>query len=73
MVHIKYTMNLIVLIVLLIRTVRVLSKDLSESERSLRAEFIQKLLNKKSKLEGKIKLLGGPSNYEGKIDIDIKG
>lgn len=66
MVHIKYTLNLIVVIILLIRTVNVLSKDLSEQERALRAEFIQKLLNKKSKLEGKIKLVGGASNYEGK-------
>lgn len=47
----------------------VLSKDLSESERANRAAFIQRLLNKDKYLEGRIKLIGGPSRFEGKIII----
>lgn len=66
MVQLKYTVNLIVLITLLVRTVRVLGRDLGERERSLKAEFIHKLLNKHNKLEGKIKLIGGMTKYEGK-------
>lgn len=59
-------MNSIVLVLLVIRTVGVQSKDLSENDRALRAAFIQKLLNKQKNLEGRIQLLGGPNRYEGK-------
>ncbi|XP_075986562.1 lysyl oxidase-like 2 [Anticarsia gemmatalis] len=59
----------IVFILLAIRTVGVFSKDVSDSERSLRAAFIQKLLNKQKNLEGRIKLVGGPSKYEGNVYI----
>ncbi|KAJ8709781.1 hypothetical protein PYW08_009785 [Mythimna loreyi] len=69
MVQIKYSINLLVFTILLTRTIKVLGRDLSEHERALRAEFIQKLLNKQSKLEGKIKLLGGASKYEGNVYI----
>lgn len=61
--------KLIVLIFLLIRTVGVQTKDLSEDERNLRAAFIQKLLNKQKNLEGRIKLLGGPNQYEGNVYV----
>ncbi|KAJ8715684.1 hypothetical protein PYW07_010166 [Mythimna separata] len=69
MVQIKHTFSLIVFIILLLRTIKVLGRDLSEQERALRAEFIQRLLNKQNKLEGKIKLLGGASKYEGNVYI----
>lgn len=56
----------IVLIFLLIRTVGVNCKILSESERANRAAFIQKLLNKEKELEGRLRLVGGPDKFEGK-------
>lgn len=65
MLQLKYTMNLIVLIILLIRTVKVFGKNVNEHERALRAEFVQNLLNKQNKFEGRIKLVGGSSKYEG--------
>lgn len=66
MLKIQSELYSLVLILLLIRTVGVLSKDLSESERSSRASFVQRLLNKRKFLEGKIRLAGGPSDFEGK-------
>lgn len=69
MVQIKYTLNLIVFIILSTGILKVFGRDLSEQERTLRAEFVQKLLNKQNRLEGKIKLLGGASKYEGKTDF----
>ncbi|KAL0811480.1 hypothetical protein ABMA28_009874 [Loxostege sticticalis] len=59
----------IVLIFLLVRTVGVFSRDLSESERANRAAFVQKLLNKRKNLEGKIRLAGGPNEFEGNVYI----
>uniref|UniRef100_A0A2A4J826 protein-lysine 6-oxidase n=1 Tax=Heliothis virescens TaxID=7102 RepID=A0A2A4J826_HELVI len=69
MVQMKYRLNLIVLIILLIRTVKVFGKDVSLKDRSVRAQFIQSLLNKNRKLEGRIKLTGGSSKYEGNVYI----
>ncbi|XP_050554173.1 lysyl oxidase homolog 2 [Spodoptera frugiperda] len=69
MLQLKYTMNLIVLIILLIRTVKVFGKNVNEHERALRAEFVQNLLNKQNKFEGRIKLVGGSSKYEGNVYI----
>ncbi|XP_045490332.1 lysyl oxidase homolog 2B [Pieris rapae] len=48
-------------------------RDLSEDERSTRAAFIQKLLNKQKRMEGKVKLLGGESSFEGNIYIHHAG
>lgn len=56
----------IVLIILLIELTEVLCRDMSESERAARAIFIQRLLNKQKNLEGRVKLLGGETKYEGK-------
>lgn len=62
----------IVLILVLVRTVGVLSKDLSENERASRAKFVQNLLNKRKSLEAKIRLSGGPNEFEGKfLNINI--
>ncbi|CAH2985030.1 unnamed protein product [Chilo suppressalis] len=47
----------------------VLTKDLSEEERALRAAFVQKLLNKQKYLEGKIRLVGGSNDFEGNVYI----
>lgn len=65
MVQVKYIVNSIVLMFLLIRTVVVFSRDLSEKDRNSRAKYIQKLINKQKKYEGRIKLSGGPNRYEG--------
>lgn len=62
----KLIIKSIVLILLVIRTVGVFSKDLNETERALRAAFVQKLLNKQRYLDGRIKLVGGPNRFEGK-------
>ncbi|XP_026754306.2 lysyl oxidase homolog 2B [Galleria mellonella] len=62
-------MRSILLMCVMIKTVGVLSKDLSESERSARASFIQRLLNKQKYLEGRIKLIGGPTKFEGNVYI----
>lgn len=62
----------IVLIFLLVRTVGVFSRDLSESERANRAAFVQKLLNKRKNLEGKIRLAGGPNEFEGKFSYFLE-
>lgn len=56
-----------VFIFLVIRTVGVLSRDLSESDRTNRAAFIQRLLNKEKYLEGRVKLVGGHNRFEGKF------
>ncbi|CAB3227745.1 unnamed protein product [Arctia plantaginis] len=66
---IKSTIKSVVLILLVIRTVGVYSKDLNETERALRAAFVQKLLNKQRYLDGRIKLVGGPNRFEGNVYI----
>lgn len=58
--------DLLILIFLVIRTIGVLSKDLDEKERTSRASFVQKLLNKHKHLEGRIRLVGGKDKFEGK-------
>lgn len=55
--------NLYLLISLIVTA---LCRDLSENERSTRAAFIQKLLSKEKRMEGKVKLLGGYDQFEGK-------
>ncbi|KAG6451241.1 lysyl oxidase homolog 2 [Manduca sexta] len=62
-------LNLMLLLALLIQTVGVLSRDVSESERAARAAFVQKLLNKRKHLEGKLRLVGGADKYEGNVYI----
>ncbi|CAG5014156.1 unnamed protein product [Parnassius apollo] len=47
----------------------VVSRDLDENQRATRANFIQKLINKKKHLEGRLKLIGGANKYEGNIYI----
>ncbi|XP_026729832.1 lysyl oxidase homolog 3 [Trichoplusia ni] len=69
MVQVKRIVNSIVLVFLLIRTVVVFSRDLSEKDRNSRAKYIQKLINKQKKYEGRIKLSGGPNRYEGNVYI----
>lgn len=61
----------VVLVLLLIRTVGVSSKDLKEKERATRASFIQSLLNKQKNLEGRIRLIGGRNKFEGKFFLII--
>lgn len=58
-------------IVLIITAIEVLSKDVSESERANRAAFIQRLLNKEKYLEGRVKLVGGPSKFEGTFILEL--
>ncbi|CAH0763306.1 unnamed protein product [Diatraea saccharalis] len=67
----KNKLNRIVVILMcsIVMTVKVISKDLSEEERAMRATFIQKLLNKQKYLEGKIRLVGGSNDYEGNVYI----
>ncbi|XP_028158080.1 lysyl oxidase homolog 2 [Ostrinia furnacalis] len=60
--------NSLALLFLIVKTVGVLSKDLDESERTLRAVFVQNLLNKRKYLEGKIRL-SGPNEFEGNVYI----
>lgn len=43
----------------------VLSRDLNEAQRAARAKFIQKIVNTRKHLEGKIKLIGGANESEG--------
>lgn len=57
---------LLILIFLVIRTVGVFSKDLDEKERTARASFVQRILNKHKYLEGRIRLVGGKDKFEGK-------
>lgn len=59
----------IVLFLVILKTVQVLCRDLSENERATRAAFIQRLLNKQKVLEGRIKLVGGGNKYEGNVYI----
>lgn len=61
-----WSINLIVMVILLRHIMGVYSKILSESDRANRAAFIQKLLNKDKKLEGRLRLVGGPDEFEGK-------
>ncbi|XP_026323028.1 lysyl oxidase homolog 2 [Hyposmocoma kahamanoa] len=61
--------DLLILIFLVIRTVGVLSKDLDEKERTARASFVQRLVNKHKHLEGRIRLIGGKDKYEGNVYI----
>lgn len=57
--------NLLIIIFLAIKNVGVSSKDLDETERSERALFVQRLLNKNKHLEGRIRLIGGRDKFEG--------
>lgn len=66
MKFISIKVNLLILAFLVIRTVGVLSKDLDEKERTARASFVQKLLNKHKHLEGRIRLVGGKGKFDGK-------
>lgn len=65
--------NFLILIFLVIRTAGVLSKDLDEKERTARASFVQKLLNKHKHLEGRIRLVGGKGKFEGKQSYPLRG
>ncbi|XP_068625619.1 lysyl oxidase homolog 3A [Battus philenor] len=47
----------------------VLSRDLNEDQRSARANFIQKIINRRKHLDGRIKLVGGANQYEGNVYI----
>lgn len=58
--------NILLFIFLLIRTVNVSCRDLSESERAARAAFVQRLVNKQRYLEGRVRLIGGGNKFEGK-------
>lgn len=60
--------NSTLLFVMLIESIGVSGKDLSENERAGRAAFVQRLLNKKKYLEGRVKLVGG-NKYEGNVYI----
>ncbi|KPJ03811.1 Lysyl oxidase-like 2 [Papilio xuthus] len=56
-----------ILFILLFQSV--LSRDLDEAQRSERANFIQKLINRRKHLEGKLKLVGGANEFEGNVYI----
>lgn len=71
MIKLMITINVIVLLIILIRTAGVLSRDLSESERAERAAFIQRLITKRKNLEGRLLLIGGPSRFEGNVSSII--
>jgi hypothetical protein len=58
---------IVIFMILLERTT--LCKDLNETERTARAAFIQRLLTKQKYLEGKIRLVGGPSDFEGIFNL----
>lgn len=51
---------------LLLITVQVFSRDVNETERAARASFVQRLLNKYSPFEDRVRLVGGPNRFEGK-------
>lgn len=58
--------NLSVSLFFLMKIIRILGRDLSESERNSRAQFVQRLLNQNRISEGRLKLVGGANRYEGK-------
>ncbi|KAI8423032.1 hypothetical protein MSG28_014120 [Choristoneura fumiferana] len=44
--------------------VQVFSRDVDEMERAARASFVQRLLNKYTPLEDRVRLVGGPNRFE---------
>lgn len=67
-------MQLSLSLIFLLKIVKILSRDLSESERNARALFVQRLLSKSRISEGRVKLVGGPHPYEGEpllIEPDV--
>ncbi|KAL4708580.1 hypothetical protein ACJJTC_014188 [Scirpophaga incertulas] len=65
----KLNLYIVVTLLYLLKSTDVTCKELSESERAARAAFVQRLLNKRKHLEGKIRLVGGSSEYEGNVYI----
>ncbi|XP_073963631.1 lysyl oxidase homolog 2-like [Choristoneura fumiferana] len=49
--------------------VQVFSRDVDEMERAARASFVQRLLNKYTPLEDRVRLVGGPNRFEGNVYI----
>ncbi|CAH2059220.1 unnamed protein product, partial [Iphiclides podalirius] len=47
----------------------VLSRDLDEAQRAARANFVQRLINTRKHLEGKLRLIGGTNEFEGNVYI----
>ncbi|KAG7297381.1 hypothetical protein JYU34_019360 [Plutella xylostella] len=63
----------IVFFLFLSRILRILGRDLSEVDRNSRAAFVQKLLNRNRAAEGRVKLVGGPTRFEGNVLIQHAG
>ncbi|XP_063369098.1 lysyl oxidase homolog 3A [Cydia amplana] len=49
--------------------VEVTSRDFNDTERAARAAFVQRLLNKQKLAEGRLRLVGGPNQFEGNVYI----
>ncbi|XP_053619425.1 lysyl oxidase homolog 2B [Plodia interpunctella] len=65
-----FVVKVIALLVLIIVNVCELSKEVVRVvDQRQRAHFIQRLMNRRMKHEGKIKLIGGPTMYEGNVYI----